>query len=155
MSADAELDAIDRRIIHCLIDDATLSNNELAERVGLTPAPLSRRLARLYAEGVIRKTLAVNPAAIGIGLQAFVEVTLDRTGPNVAERFFELVRRTPEVIECHTVAGTFDFLLKVAVRDVAAYKELLWTEFEHMPEIKTLRSLIILDTPKEARGPMP
>ena len=59
-----------------------------------------------------------------------------------------LVSRMPEVVECHTVAGDFDFLLKIAVRDVADYKRLLWSEFEQIAEIKTLRSTILLDSPK-------
>ena len=143
-----ELDQVDRRIIRLLVEDASLTNNELAARVGLSPAPLSRRLARLYAAGVIRQTVVVDPKAAGIGFQAFVEVTLERTASKVGHRFIELISRMPEVVECHTVAGDFDFLLKIAVRDVADYKPLLWSEFEQIAEIKTLRSTILLDSPK-------
>ncbi len=143
-----ELDQVDRRIIRLLVEDASLSNNELAARVGLSPAPLSRRLARLYATGVIRQQVVVDPKAAGVGFQAFVEVTLERTASKVGHRFIELVLRMPEVVECHTVAGDFDFLLKIAVRDVADYKRLLWSEFEQIAEIKTLRSTILLDSPK-------
>lgn len=150
-----EIDATDRRIIRLLIEDASLSNNELAERVGLTAAPLSRRLARLYATGVIRQAVIVDPAAAGLGLQAFVEVTLDRTAARVGERFIALVARMPEVVECHTVAGDFDFLLKISVRDIADYKTLIWTEFERLAEIKTLRSTIVLDSPKLSLGTIP
>ncbi len=150
-----ELDATDRRIIRLLVEDASLSNNELAARVGLSPAPLSRRLARLYSTGVIRQTVVVDPKALGIGFQAFVEVTLERTASKVGQRFIELVSRIPEVVECHTVAGDFDFLLKIAVRDVADYKRLLWSEFEQIAEIKTLRSTILLDSPKTATGVLP
>ncbi|OCP07504.1 MULTISPECIES: Lrp/AsnC family transcriptional regulator [unclassified Ensifer] len=143
-----ELDQVDRRIIRLLVEDASLSNNELAAKVGLSPAPLSRRLARLYAAGIIRQTVVVDPKAAGIGFQAFVEVTLERTASKVGHRFIEMVARMPEVVECHTVAGDFDFLLKIAVRDVADYKRLLWSEFEQISEIKTLRSTILLDSPK-------
>lgn len=147
-----ELDATDRRIIKLLIEDASRSNNELAEKVGLSPAPLSRRLARLYMAGVIHQTVIVDPKALGIGFQAFVEVTLERTASRVGQRFIELVSRMPEVVECHTVAGDFDFLLKIAVADVADYKRLLWSKFEDMAEIKTLRSTILLDSPKTGAG---
>ncbi|AUX74903.1 MULTISPECIES: Lrp/AsnC family transcriptional regulator [Sinorhizobium] len=150
-----ELDATDRRIIRLLIEDASQSNNELAAKVGLSPAPLSRRLARLYATGVIRQTVVVDPKALGIGFHAFVEVTLERTASKVGQRFIELVSRIPEVVECHTVAGDFDFLLKIAVRDVADYKRLLWSEFEQIAEIKTLRSTILLDSPKLQGGSTP
>lgn len=149
------LDAIDRKLVRLLLDDASLSNNDLAETVGLTAAPLSRRLARLQAAGVVRRAVVVEPKAVGLGLQAFVEVTLDRTGPESGERFIALMRRIPAVVECHTVAGDFDFLLKVSVRDVAAYKALIWTEFDRIPEIKTMRSTIILDTPMLRLGTLP
>jgi Lrp/AsnC family leucine-responsive transcriptional regulator len=149
------LDQTDRRIIRLLVEDAGLSNNQLAEKVGLSPAPLSRRLARLEASGVIRHTVIVDPRAAGIGFQAFVEVTLERTTPRVGERFIDLVRRMPEVVECHTVAGDFDFLLKIAVKDVADYRRLLWSEFERIGEIKTLRSTILLDSPKMQVSALP
>ncbi|MCF3641145.1 Lrp/AsnC family transcriptional regulator [Rhizobium sp. TRM95111] len=148
----SELDKTDRRIIRLLIEDASLSNNQLAERVGLSPAPLSRRLARLQAAGIIRHTVLVDPKAAGIGFQAYLEVTLERTVTRVADRFVDLVRRMPEVVECHTVAGDFDFLLKIAVRDVEDYRRLLWSEFERIAEIKTLRSTILLDSPKLQPG---
>lgn len=152
---DMVLDAIDRRIIRLLIEDASRSNNELAEKVGLSPAPLSRRLARLYASGIIRQTVIVDPKAAGLGFQAFLEVTLERTVTKVAQRFIDQVNRMPEVVECHTVAGDFDFLLKIAVRDVSDYKRLLWVEFDRIAEIKTLRSTILLDSPKFEAGTLP
>lgn len=154
-SPSQELDGIDCRIIRALADDASLSNNELAEKVGLTPAPLSRRLARLYGRGILRKSVEVNAAFLGIGLQAYLEVTLDRTASNVGERFLALIDTMPEVVECHTVAGTFDFLLKIAVTDIAAYKDLIWSRLQHLTGIKTLRSAIILDTNKHSPCPLP
>lgn len=82
-------------------------------------------------------------------------MTLERTAPRVGERFIDFVRRMPEVIECHTVAGDFDFLLKIAVKDVADYRRLLWSEFERIGEIKTLRSTILLDSPKMQVSALP
>ncbi|SIQ73441.1 transcriptional regulator, AsnC family [Rhizobium sp. RU20A] len=149
------LDAIDRRIIRLLQADAGLSNNALAERVGLSPAPLSRRLQRLYESGVIRQSVVIDPRKAGIGLQAFLEVTLERSEKRVGERFIEAIARMPEVVECHTVAGDFDFLLKIAVRDVADYKRLLWEGFDSIPEVKTLRSTILIDTPMLKTGRLP
>jgi Lrp/AsnC family transcriptional regulator, leucine-responsive regulatory protein len=149
------LDRIDRRIIACLIDDASLNNAELAERVGLTAAPLSRRLARLYASGIIRQTIVIDPPKVGLGLQAFVEITLDRTTPQVGERFIEHVGKLAEVIEIHAVAGDFDFLLKISVRDMADYKRLIWQEFDRLAEIKTIRSTMVFDSPKISHGYLP
>ncbi len=75
------LDKIDRKIISCLLQDAALSNAELSDRVGLTAAPLSRRLARLYASGIIKQRVVIDAPSVGLGLQAYVEITLDRTTP--------------------------------------------------------------------------
>lgn len=149
------LDRIDRKIIACLIENASLNNAELAERVGLTAAPLSRRLSRLYATGIIRQTIVIDAPKVGLGLQAFVEITLDRTTPQVGERFIEHVGRLPEVIEIHAVAGDFDFLLKISVRDMADFKRLIWQEFDRLAEIKTMRSTMVFDSPKISHGYLP
>lgn len=150
-----ELDRIDRRIIACLLQDADLSNAELADRVGLTAAPLSRRLARLYAAGVIHQRIVIDPARVGLGLQAFVEITLDRTTPQVGERFIAHVGKLAEVVEIHAVAGDFDFLLKISVRDMADFKRLIWQEFDRLAEIKTIRSTMVFDSPKITYGYLP
>ena len=150
-----ELDKIDRRIIACLLQEADLSNAELADRVGLTAAPLSRRLARLYAAGVIRQRIVIDPARVGLGLQAFVEITLDRTTPQVGERFIDHVGKLAEVVEIHAVAGDFDFLLKISVRDMADFKRLIWQEFDRLAEIKTIRSTMVFDSPKISYGYLP
>ncbi|MDZ7873412.1 MAG: Lrp/AsnC family transcriptional regulator [Rhizobium sp.] len=151
----ATLDRIDRKIIACLLDDASLNNAELAERVGLTAAPLSRRLARLYSSGIIRQAIVVDAPRVGLGLQAFVEITLDRTTPQVGERFIEHVGKLPEVVEIHAVAGDFDFLLKISVRDMTDYKRLIWQEFDRLAEIKTIRSTMVFDSPKISYGYLP
>jgi Lrp/AsnC family leucine-responsive transcriptional regulator len=151
----ATLDRIDRKIIACLLNDASLTNAELAERVGLTAAPLSRRLARLYSSGIIRQAIVVDAPRVGLGLQAFVEITLDRTTPQVGERFIEHVGKLPEVVEIHAVAGGFDFLLKISVRDMMDYKRLIWQEFDRLAEIKTIRSTMVFDSPKISYGYLP
>lgn len=151
----ATLDRIDRKIIACLLNDASLTNAELAERVGLTAAPLSRRLARLYSSGIIRQAIVVDAPRVGLGLQAFVEITLDRTTPQVGERFIEHVGKLPEVVEIHAVAGGFDFLLKISVRDMTDYKRLIWQEFDRLAEIKTIRSTMVFDSPKISYGYLP
>jgi Lrp/AsnC family leucine-responsive transcriptional regulator len=151
----ATLDRIDRKIIACLLNDASLNNAELAERVGLTAAPLSRPLARLYSSGIIRQAIVVDAPRVGLGLQAFVEITLDRTTPQVGERFIEHVGKLPEVVEIHAVAGGFDFLLKISVRDMTDYKRLIWQEFDRLAEIKTIRSTMVFDSPKISYGYLP
>jgi Lrp/AsnC family leucine-responsive transcriptional regulator len=149
------LDKIDRKIISCLLQDAALSNAELSDRVGLTAAPLSRRLARLYASGIIKQRVVIDAPSVGLGLQAYVEITLDRTTPQVGERFIEHVGKLDEVVEIHAVAGDFDFLLKISVKDMADYKRLIWQEFDRLAEIKTIRSTMVFDSPKISHGYLP
>ena len=150
-----DLDRIDRKIIDALRFNARISNAELADHVGLTAAPLSRRLSKLYASGIIRQTVIIDPDSVGLGLQAYVEITLDRTTPQVGERFISLVKRMDEVVEIHAVAGDFDFLLKVSVRDMADFKRLIWQEFDRLAEIKTIRSTMVFDSPKITYGYLP
>lgn len=149
------LDKIDRRIIACLLEDASQTNAQLSEKVGLTAAPLSRRLARLYESGIIRQALIIDAPRVGLGLQAYVEITLDRTTPQVGERFIEHVGKLAEVTEIHAVAGDFDFLLKISVRDMADFKRLIWQEFDRLAEIKTIRSTMVFDSPKISYGYLP
>lgn len=154
-AAAVTLDKIDRRIIACLLEDASQTNAQLSEKVGLTAAPLSRRLARLYESGIIRQALIIDAPRVGLGLQAYVEITLDRTTPQVGERFIEHVGKLAEVTEIHAVAGDFDFLLKISVRDMADFKRLIWHEFDRLAEIKTIRSTMVFDSPKISYGYLP
>lgn len=151
----ADLDRVDRKIIEALRMNARISNGDLAEHVGLTAAPLSRRLSRLYASGILRQTVVIDPQSVGLGLQAYVEITLDRTTPQVGERFITVVKRMVEVVEIHAVAGDFDFLLKISVRDMSDFKRLIWQEFDTLAEIKTIRSTMVFDSPKISYGYLP
>lgn len=154
-AAAVTLDKIDRRIIACLLEDASQTNAQVSEKVGLTAAPLSRRLARLYESGIIRQALIIDAPRVGLGLQAYVEITLDRTTPQVGERFIEHVGKLAGVTEIHAVAGDFDFLLKISVRDMADFKRLIWQEFDRLAEIKTIRSTMVFDSPKISYGYLP
>lgn len=119
-----KLDEIDIKILHHLQREARISNVELANRVGLSPAPCLRRVRALEESGVIRKYVALlDPRALNLNVTVLVQVSLDR---QVAERFqmFEqAVRERPEVLECDVLTGPSDFLLRVLVKDVAAYEQ--------------------------------
>lgn len=150
------LDAIDLKILRALLRAGDIPNNQLAERVGLTPGPCSRRVARLKEAGVIqRHTVMLDAKALGYGLLAFVEVTMDRHGGNFGPRFAEAMRRKPEVVECHVVAGDYDFLLKVAARDMKDYQRLVWEDLNAIEGVRTVRSVIVIDTVKDEPGPAP
>src|SRR4029079_3110694 len=118
-----EIDKIDRKILSILQGDGRIANVELAERIGLSPTSVGERLKRLLRDGFVegyRYTL--NPQRLGLGLLVFVEVLLDKTTPDVFERFAKAVRLAPEVLECHMVAGGFDYLVKARLLGNTAHR---------------------------------
>lgn len=121
------LDKIDRRILQALQSNGSLSNLELAEKVGLSPTPCARRVKRLESEGVIRGYVAlVDQAQLGLTLTTHVSVTMDRHTPERFETFEAEIQSYPEVLECCVVTGqSADYLLKVVVHDMAHYEQFL------------------------------
>src|SRR4029077_18462888 len=120
------LDRIDRRILLILQSDGRIPAVELAERVGLSPTSTGERLKRLQKDGYIDGfSVRLNAERLGLGLLIFVEVLLDKTTPDVFDRFAGAARRAPQVLECHMVAGGFDYLIKTRVSDMAAYRPFL------------------------------
>lgn len=124
--SDPGLDRIDRALLRLLQADARLPAAELARRVNLSVTPCKQRIRRLEREGYVRGYFAhLDPLKLGQALQAYIEVQLDRTTPDVFERFREAMLGSDEVLECQMVAGGFDYLLKVRVADMAAYRRFL------------------------------
>jgi Lrp/AsnC family transcriptional regulator len=124
------LDRLDRKILLILQEDASISIAEVAARVGLSQTPCWRRIQRLRADGVIERTVAlVSPDALGLGLTVFIAVEARDHSPEWLERFTAVVTARPEVLEVHRMAGDVDYLLRVAVADMAAfdafYRELI------------------------------
>lgn len=121
-----DLDRIDRRILKVLQEDGRAPVSEIARQVHLSVTPCLTRVRRLEAAGFIRGYFAeLDPERLGLGLQAFVTVQLDRTTPDVFERFSQAMHRFDEVIECQMVGGGFDYLVKVKVRDMKAFRKFL------------------------------
>ncbi|KAA2235765.1 Lrp/AsnC ligand binding domain-containing protein [Salinarimonas soli] len=150
-----DLDRIDRRILALLQEDGRLPAVELAERVGLSPTSTGERLRRLQKEGVIQGFRArLDPRRLGLELLVFVEVSLDKTTPDVFERFAAAVRRAPEVLECHMVAGGFDYLVKTRVADMAAYRRFLGESLLALPGVRETRTYAVMEEVK-SDGPLP
>ena len=117
------IDRIDLKILNVLQQDGRVSNLKLAESVALSPTAVLARVQRLTRDGYILGYEAqLDPAKLGAGLMVFVEVLLDRTTPNVFEAFKAAVQVRPEIMECHMVAGGFDYLLKTRMADMNAYR---------------------------------
>jgi DNA-binding Lrp family transcriptional regulator len=120
------LDKISKKILAELQSDGRISNVELAARVNLSPAACLERVRKLHESGYIMGyTAQLNPQLLDVSLLVFIEVVLDRTTPEVFDAFKQSVQLIPEVLECHMVAGGFDYLVKARVKDMAAYREFL------------------------------
>lgn len=143
------LDAVDRRLLRALQEDGRVSNAELARRCHLSPAACFERIKRLREKRIITGYSAqIDPAKVGRGLLIFVEVLLDRTTGDVFDAFAEAVRRQPEVLECHMVAGGFDYLIKARVADMDAYRAFLGDVLVKMPGVRETRTYAALEEVK-------
>lgn len=144
------MDEMDRKLLRVLQEDGRITNQALAERCGLSPAACFDRVKRLRASGVIRGyTALLDPAQLDRALLVFIEVLLDRTTDDAFAAFAAHVRELPEVLECHMVAGGFDYLLKVRVADMAAYRGFLGDTLVAMPGIRETRTYAVLEEVKQ------
>ena len=150
-----ELDRIDRRILGILQTDGRISVVDLAERVGLSPTTAGERMRRLQKDGYVTGFAArLDPHRLGFGLMVFVEVLLDKTTPDVFDRFSQAIRHAPEVLECHMVAGGFDYLVKTRVADMAAYRRFLGDVLLSLPGVRETRTYAVMEEVKND-GPLP
>ncbi len=145
------LDRIDLRILECLQADGRVSNLKLAETVSLSPTAVLSRVQRLTKEGYILGYEArLNPVKLGRGMMVFVEVLLDRTTPNVFEEFKAAVQVRPEIMECHMVAGGFDYLLKTRMTDMSAYREFAGTVLWQLPGVRETGTYAVMEEVKNS-----
>ncbi len=150
-----EIDRIDRRILALLQTDGRIATVDLAERIGLSPTATSDRLRRLTRDGYITGYGArLDPQALGLNLLVFVEVSLDKTTPDIFERFAQAVMRAPEVLECHMVAGGFDYLVKARVSDMGSYRRFLGDTLLALPGVTETRTYPVMEEVKRD-GPLP
>ena len=151
-----DLDRIDRKILQVLQAEGRRSNLKLAEAVALSPAAVLARVQRLTREGFILGYEArLNPLKLGAGMLVFVEVLLDRTTPNVFEAFKAAVQVQPQILECHMVAGGFDYLLKTRMADMQAYRDFAGTVLWQLPGVRETRTYAVMEEVKNtARLPL-
>ena len=146
-----DLDRIDRRILKILQDDGRISNLKLAETVALSPTAVLARVQRLTREGYILGYEArLNPLKLGAGMLVFVEVLLDRTTQNVFDEFKAAVQVHPEIMECHLVAGGFDYLLKTRCADMNAYRRLAGDVIWQLPGVRETRTYAVMEEIKHS-----
>jgi Lrp/AsnC family leucine-responsive transcriptional regulator len=143
------LDRTDQRILRALQAEGRITNLELAQRVHLSPTAVLERVKRLTREGYILGYAArLDPAKLGAGLLVFIEVMLDRTAPDVMASFKAAVQARPEILECHLVAGGFDYLIKTRVADMTAYREMLASVIWGLPGVRETRTYAVMEEVK-------
>jgi len=146
-----DLDRIDRKILAILQDDGRIANLKLAESVALSPTAVLARVQRLTREGyIVGYEARLNPLKLGAGMLVFVEVLLDRTTPNVFEQFKAAVQVRPEIMECHMVAGGFDYLLKTRTADMNAYREFAGAVLWQLPGVRETRTYAVMEEVKHS-----
>ncbi len=141
------LDATDRRILETLQRKGRLSNADLSEAVHLSPSACHRRVARLEADGYIRDYVALLDARkIGVPTTVFVEITLQGQSDEVLEAFEKAVARIPDVLECHLMAGTADYILKVVAEDTEDFARIHRQHLARLPGVMQMQSSFALRT---------
>jgi Lrp/AsnC family leucine-responsive transcriptional regulator len=147
--SDRSLDRIDHKLLIRLQQDGRTPISKLAREVNLTVTPTLERVRRLEAAGYIEGYFArLNPRKLGLGLLAYVEVSLDRTTPDAFDRFKQVMLAHDEVMECHMVAGGFDYLLKVRVVDMESYRRFLGDRIASVRGVQTTHTYFVMEEVK-------
>jgi Lrp/AsnC family leucine-responsive transcriptional regulator len=145
------LDPIDLKILDVLQRDGRISNVALAKTVGLSPTPCAERVRALESSGVIAGYAArLDAQSLDLGLLVFIEIGIDRTSQDAFDQFAAAITRIPQVQECHMVAGGFDYLVKVRVPDMAAYRAFLGEVLSKVPGIRETHTYAVMERVKES-----
>ncbi len=146
-----KLDHTDRCILEALQRNGRLQNVELARMVGLSPSPCLRRVRLLEEAGVIERYVALlDPAKIGVGMTVFARVTLIAQDEQTVERFTEAIRRSPQVVECHLMAGDSDFLLRVVAKDLDDYRRFQIAHLTRSQGVQSIKTDIPMQRIKQS-----
>lgn len=148
-----ELDETDRRILRSLQADGRLTVRQLAAQVHLSPTPVYERLRRLEQGGYIRGYHAVlDSKRLGMGFTVYCNIKLSRLSTDIHQEFGELVETIPEVSECYNVSGSWDYMLRVNVPDMQAYRALVIDTLGRFPHLASLESVFVMDEVKNTFG---
>jgi Lrp/AsnC family transcriptional regulator, leucine-responsive regulatory protein len=147
-----KLDQIDRKILEILQDNAKITNAQLSKEIGLSPAPTLERVKKLESSGLIQSYHAqLDTEKIGLGVTTFVQVSLVGHKKQFIDAFVEHISHIEEIIECHHITGSGDFLLKVIAKDIPAYQKLMLERVSEIEEIDSMQSMVILSTFKNSK----
>ncbi|MEJ0054775.1 MAG: Lrp/AsnC family transcriptional regulator [Bacteroidota bacterium] len=147
-----KLDSIDRKILELLQVNSNITNAQLAQEIGLSPAPTLERVKKLETAGVIKSYHAsIDPASVGLGVSTFVMVSLKAQHKESMFKFIDAIADIEEIVECHHLAGQADFLLKIVCTDIGAYQKVMLEKVANIEVVDNLQSMIILSTFKDTK----
>ena len=147
-----KLDQIDKHILEILQANAKITNSQLAIEIGLSPAPTLERVRKLESGGLIKSYHAeIDVKQMGLGTGVFVLISLSAHKKSQIMSFVDKINKIPEVIECHHITGSGDFLLKILTKDLSSYQQLILNTLADIDEIGNMQSMMILSTFKESK----
>lgn len=152
MIGNTKIDKTDRKILKILQANGKITNAKLSEEIGLSPAPTLERVKKLENSGIIKSYHAeLDSAMLGLGVNTFVQVSLKgHNKPNI-ETFLNKIRDIEEIIECHHITGSGDFILKIVAKDIASYQQLMLEKVSDIDIVDSLQSMVILSTFKNSK----
>lgn len=145
-----ELDKIDFNILKILQENGRITNLQLSQHIGLSPAPTLERVRKLENSGYIKSYHAlVDEEKLGLGIKTFIQVSLDFHQQDTREIFLKEIETIKEITECHHVTGQYDFLLKAYVKDIKTYEQLIMEKISKISVVKTFQTMMIMSTSKK------
>ncbi len=152
MSNLLKLDKIDRKILEILQSNAKITNAQLSKDIGLSPAPTLERVKKLENMGIIKSYHAkLDTDKIGLGVSTFVQVSLIGHNKENIEEFVRQINQIEEIIECHHITGSGDFILKIITKDIATYQKLMLEKVSDIKVVDNMQSMVILSTFKDSK----
>lgn len=152
MSNPIKLDPTDKKILEILQENGKITNAQLAQDVGLSPAPTLERVRKLENCGLIKSYHAeVDTQKLGLGVTIFLLVSLSGHRKNQILSFVDQINQVPEVIECHHITGTGDFLLKILTKDMTSYQALILNKLVEIDQMGNMQSMVVLSTFKDSK----
>lgn len=147
-----KLDGTDRKILDLLQSNSNVTNAQLAQEIGLSPAPTLERVKKLEQAGIIRSYHAlIDPGSVGLGVSTFVMVSLKGHNKENIDQFMSAISAIPEIVECHHVTGQADFILKIICADIPAYQRLMLEKVSNIDVVDNMQSMVILSTLKNSK----
>jgi Lrp/AsnC family leucine-responsive transcriptional regulator len=147
-----KLDGTDRKILDILQANSNITNAQLAQEIGLSPAPTLERVKKLEQSGIIKSYHAlIDHASVGLGVSTFVMVSLKGHNKENIDRFMNAISVIPEIVECHHVTGQADFILKIICADIPAYQKLMLEKVSNVDVVDNMQSMVILSTFKDSK----